>query len=100
MWASLHTIGLSAGELFIIQTECVKGGTEILRLGLVQAVLVTNQIFAGSLGADALAAAAIGFTVSGHTAEAYAAAVMSADILLSCLTDALRVRLQQSSQDS
>ena len=31
----------------------------------VQAVLVTNQIYAGSLGADALAAAAIGFTVSG-----------------------------------
>ena len=28
-----------------------------------QAVLVTNQIYAGSLGADALAAAAIGFTV-------------------------------------
>lgn len=28
----------------------------------VQAVLVTNQIYAGSLGADALAAAAIGFT--------------------------------------
>lgn len=30
---------------------------------LVQAVLVTNQVYAGSLGADALAAAAIGFTV-------------------------------------
>jgi hypothetical protein len=30
---------------------------------LVQAVLVTNQMYAGSLGADALAAAAIGFTV-------------------------------------
>ena len=29
-----------------------------------QAVLVTNQVYAGSLGADALAAAAIGFTVS------------------------------------
>ncbi|BDA44364.1 probable multidrug and toxin extrusion protein 1 [Coccomyxa sp. Obi] len=38
-------------------------GPACVQLGSQQAVLVTNQIYAGSLGADALAAAAIGFTL-------------------------------------
>ena len=50
-----------------------------------QAVLVTNQIFAGSLGADALAAAAIGFTVSCPTPKSYYAAVLLADIHFVCV---------------
>ena len=42
-------------------------GPACIQLGFQQAALVTNQVFAGSLGADALAAAAIGFTVSIRT---------------------------------
>lgn len=42
-------------------------GPACVQLGCQQACLVTNQVFAGSLGADALAAAAIGFTVNKHT---------------------------------
>ena len=41
-------------------------GPACVQLGFQQACLVTNQVFAGSLGADALAAAAIGFTVNTH----------------------------------
>ena len=78
----------------------MKGGIKSLKVGLVQAVLVTNQIFAGSLGADALAAAAIGFTVSCHTPKAYDAAFLTADILLLSSNDTLRVRVQGNSQCS
>ncbi len=39
-------------------------GPACIQLGFQQAIIVTNQVFAGSLGANALAAGAIGFTVS------------------------------------
>ena len=38
-------------------------GPACIQLGFQQAAIVTNQVFAGSLGANALAAGAIGFTV-------------------------------------
>ena len=55
-----------------------------------QAVLVTNQIFAGSLGADALAAAAIGFTVSCPVLSIYDTAFLLADTRF--MSDAYRVQ--------
>ncbi|CAK0774062.1 hypothetical protein CVIRNUC_004130 [Coccomyxa viridis] len=54
LWKAFET------ELRAILILC---GPACIQLGFQQAVLVTNQIFAGSLGADALAAAAIGFTL-------------------------------------
>ena len=48
-------------EFYAIVILC---GPACIQLGFQQAALVTNQVFAGGLGANALAAAAIGFTVS------------------------------------